>query len=235
MTEYELPQDRLARWKQEEDDRVADLIKRDRKDRIRENDRKAAELEVADGRFVNLAETVVEPTPEWLEKGDVGTFVPKQPKGTTKVIRTVKRIKAAMVMRLYFQGKITEDHMRACMWYRDQHEIAGLMGRVKSNHLSLTGNTGGGGGLGQAPMALHAREAEARELFRAARAALSDGYIKFFDSIVIHDIPPSRAARFARCRNERAFVHFRALAQALAGHVEKVPAFIAFTDRNDDD
>lgn len=235
MTEYESPIDRMARLKQEEEDRVAALIKRDKKDRSRDRDRKAADMEVAEGRFVNLSDTVVEPTPEWLEKGDVTTFVPKQPKGTTKVIRTVKRMKAAMVMRLFFQGKITEDQMRACMWYRDQYEIAGLMGRVKSNHLSLTGNTGGGGGMGQAPMALHAREAEARELFRSARDAITPFYLKFFDSIVIHDIPPSRAARFARCRNDRAFARFRDCAQEMAEHVSQVPSYAKFMDDDDDD
>lgn len=235
MTQYENPLHRMARLKQEEEDRVAALIKRDKSDRSRDRDRKIADKEVAEGKFGNLSDTVVEPTPEWLEKGDVATFVPKQPKGTTKVIRTVKRVKAAMVMRLFFQGKITEDQMRACMWYRDQYEIAGLMGRVKSNHLSLTGNTGGGGGMGQAPMALHAREAEARELFRAARDAITPFYLKFFDSIVIHDIPPSRAARFARCRNDRAFARFRDTAQEMANHVEGLPSFAAFMDDEDDD
>lgn len=235
MTQYENPIDRLARFKQEEEDRVAALIKRDKEYRTKERDRKSAQLEVSEGKFANLSEATDEPTPEWLEKGDVATFVPKQPKGTTKVIRTVKRMKSAMVMRLFFQGKITEDQMRACMWYRDQYEIAGLMGRVKSNHLSLTGNTGGGGGMGQAPMALHAREAEARGLFRSAREAITPFYLKFFDSIVIHDIPPSRAARFARCRNDRAFARFRDTAQEMADHVSQVPSFAKFMDDDGDD
>ena len=68
-----------ARSQQEaERQRVSAIIERDRIDRIREQDRAAAEIEVAEGVFVNLSDSVTEPTPEWISKGDVRTFVPKQ-------------------------------------------------------------------------------------------------------------------------------------------------------------
>lgn len=226
MTQYENPIDRLARFKQEEEDRVAALIKRDKKYRVRERDRQAAELEVAEGKFVNLGDAVVEPTPEWLEKGDTRTFIPKQPKDTTKIAKSVRRVVTPMVMRMLQDGRLTEDQATACVWYRAQYEAAGLSGRVKTAHISLTGNTGAGGGMGQAPMALHAREAEAREAFRAARAAITPFYLKFFDSVVIHDIPVSRAARFARCRNDRAPKRFKDTAQELLEYCERAKVIV---------
>lgn len=235
MTEYENPLDRMKRIQQQEADRVDALIKRDKKDRTRENDRKAAELEVADGRFVNLAETVVEPTPEWMAKGDTRTFIPKQPKDTTKIAKSVRRVVTPMVIRMLHDGRLTEDQASACVWYRAQYDAAGLSGRVKTAHISLTGNTGGGGGMGQAPMALHAREAEAREAFRAARAAITPFYLKFFDSVVIHDIPVSRAARFARCRNDRAPKRFKDTAQELLQHCERVKIIVPEWDQSVDD
>jgi len=235
MTDYESPLDRMQRIKQQEEDRVEAIIKRDKKYRTRELDRKAAELEVADGRYINLAETVVEPTPEWMEKGETRTFIPKQPKDTTKIARSVRRVSTPMVIKMLTGGRLTKDQAGACIWYRHMYETAGLSGRVKTAHISLTGNTGGGGGMGQAPMALHAREAEAREAFRAARAAITPFYLKFFDSVVIHDIPVSRAARFARCRNDRAPKRFKDTAQELLQHCERVKIIVPEWDQSVDD
>lgn len=226
MTDYETPIERMNRLKQEEEDRVAALIKRDKKDRVRDRDRKAAELEVADGKFVNLADSVLEPTPEWMGKGETRTFIPKQPKGTTKIAKSVRRVITPMVIRMLHDGRLTEEQASACIWYRAQYDAAGLSGRVKTAHISLTGNSGGSGGMGQAPMALHAREAEAREAFRSARNAITPFYLKFFDSVVIHDIPLTRAARFARCRNDRAPKRFRDTAQELLEHCQRVKAIV---------
>lgn len=226
MTQYENPLDRMARLKQEEEDRVASLIKRDKSYRTREKEREGALLKVSEGNYVDLAGTVVEPTPEWLEKGDTRTFIPKQPKDTTKIAKSVRRVVTPMVIRMLHDGRLTDDQAAACVWYRAQYDAAGLSGRVKTAHISLTGNTGGSGGMGQAPMALHAREAEAREAFRAARAAITPFYLKFFDSVVIHDIPLSRAARFARCRNDRAPKRFRDTAQELLEHCERAKVIV---------
>lgn len=210
MTEYESSQDRLARWKQEEEDRVAGLIKRDKKDRTRERDRKAAELEVADGRFVNLAETVVEPTPEWMTKGDTRTFIPKQPNDTTKIARSVRRVAVPTIVKLYNDGKLYEDHYHACMVYRRMYEEAGLDGRYKSNYLSLTGNTGGGtGGMSQHPMARHHDEAEARQLYRQARLVINPRFLQVFEFVVVFDLSLRSAATKAKRDNSRIFHNFR--------------------------
>lgn len=218
--------------RRDEEARVAALIKRDQTYRQREQDRKAAEIEVAKGLTVNIGEAVDEPTEEWLAKGDFRTFVPRLEDGTVRTVKAYRRVITPMVMRLWLKGSLTDDQARACMWYRDRFDTAGVGGRYKSSHISLTGNVGGGGGAGQAPMALHAREAEARGEYRAARDALTAFYLKFFESVVIHDIPLSRAVRFAKCRNEKALVRFRAVAEELVAHCarEKVSIEDAFED-----
>lgn len=205
-----------------ERERVEDLIARDKAYRQREKEREAALLKVSEGNYVDLAGTVVEPTPEWMEKGDTRTFIPKQPKDTTKIAKSVRRVVTPMVIRMLHSGRITEKHAQACIWYRAQYDEAGLSGRVKTSHISLTGNTGGSGGMGQAPMALHHREAEARAAFRAAREAIAPVLLKMFDSVVIHDIPLRSAKRFIRCRNGQESQRFMAACEDLMLHLEKV-------------
>lgn len=230
MTDQETPLQRAHRLIEEDQERVFALIRADKKYRTRERDREAAQLEVAEGKFVNLGDSVVEPTPEWMGKGDTRSFTPKQPDHTTKVAKSVRRVVTPMVVRMLYDGRLTEDQAHACMWYRAQYDAAGLSGRVKTSHISLTGNTGGSGGMGQAPMALHHREAEARGAYRAARAAITEFYVPFFEAVVIHDISVSAAARYAKCRNDRAPKRFRDVSQELLQHCERVKASLSVID-----
>lgn len=216
MTEYENPIDRMARLKQEEEDRVAALIKRDKSYRTREKEREGALLKVSEGNYVDLAGTVVEPTPEWMEKGDTRTFIPKQPKDTTKIAKSVRRVTTPTIVKLYNDGKLHEDHYHACMVYRRMFEEAGLSGRYKSNYLSITGNTGGGsGGMAQHPMASHAREAEARDLYRRARSTLAPRFVQVFEFIVIFDLSMRQAATKAKRDNSHVFPQIRRACERL--------------------
>lgn len=193
-----------------EADRVAALIERDKADRARDRERANARTEMENGSFASIEKTVMEPTPEWLEKGDFRSYTPKQIDNTIRTTKTVRRISLPRVLMMHQAGNLSEDHLSACIWYRKQWEEAGLQGRVKSSHLSLTGNTGGGsGGMGQAPMPLHEREAIARQMYRGARDAITPFYIRFFEAVVLRDVPLRRAARFARCRAERVPLRFR--------------------------
>jgi len=203
-----------------ERDRVAALIERDKADRVAERDRKAAELQVSEGLTVNIGEAVIEPTPEWKAQGDFRAFTPRLEDGTVRTVKAYRRVSVPMVLRFWNKGKINDDQLRACIWYRDAWEQAGLIGRFKSSHISLTGNTGGGGGMGQAPMALQQREAEARGAFRQATAAIAPVLVKMFQAIVLHDMPLARARRFIRCRNGGEFQRFLAACQDLVAHVE---------------
>ena len=183
--------------------RVAAVIARDQADRVKEMDRKLAEIEVRGGVFINISSTVIEPTPEWLAKGEVRSFTPKQPEDTVRVIKSVRRVLTPKISRLYESGKLSQQHLEVCLWYRGRHEAAGLEGRYKSSNLSLAGNVGGGGGTAQNPMALHAFEAQARQEFRDARKAMPAALLRFFDAVVLSDVPIRRAARFARCHHSK--------------------------------
>lgn len=212
----------FAQMQLDERRRVADLLKRDKAEQVRERDRRLAELEVAKGNFINLSDMVIEPTPEWLSKTPIQPYTPRQPDGTVRVIKTVRRVITPVVAKMHARGNLSDDHLIACLWYRDRHDAAGLTGRFKSSHISLTGNVGGGGGgSGQAPMALHQLEAEARNEYRAARAALTAFYVRFFEAVVINDVPLSRASKFARCRNEKAPHRFRDCCNELIGFISK--------------
>jgi hypothetical protein len=201
--------------------RVKAIIERDRGDAARERMRKDAVLEVGKGSFVNLSDTVVEPTPEWLSKNETRPYTPRAPDGTARSVSTVRRVSSPIVRRLWGKGRLRDEQLAACERYRDSHEQAGLEGRWKTSHLSLAGNTGGGGGMGQAPMALHAYEAVAREEFRAARGWMRPFYLHFFDAVVLDDTPISRAWRFARCPKHKAEALFRDAAQELADFYER--------------
>lgn len=210
-----------------EAERVAAIIDRDKADRIAEQDRKLATIEVKRGVFVNLADTVMPPTPEWLAKGEVRSFTPRLigeggRTETVKTVKTVRRLEMSTVTRLHLRGKLTEEELWACVWFREIHERAGLSGRYKSSHLSLAGNVGGGGGGAQHPMAQHEFEAEARLAYRAARKSLTSFYVRFFEAVVIGDVPVRRAARFARCRAERAVLRLRQVIGELIVHCNQV-------------
>jgi len=201
----------------EERARVDRLIARDKAYHAREIERAAAEIEMDNGNTVRIGEFVIEPTEEWFQHGDHRTFTPRLEDGTVKTVKAHRRENVSIVARMHRADRITDDQFAACAWYRERWESAGLTGRVKTSHHSLSGNVGGGsGGMGQAPMAIHAREAEARGEFRAARASLPAFYLRFFEAIVLDNLPLRRAARFAKCRDDRAQRRFRDVAQQLA-------------------
>lgn len=214
--------------------RVDALIERDRAERSLERDRRAAELEVSKGLTVNIGEAVIEPTSEWKAQGDFRTFTPRLEDGTVRTVKAYRRVSVPMVLRFWNKGKITDDQLRACIWYREAWEQAGLIGRFKSSHISLTGNTGGGGGMGQAPVALQQREAEARDAFRLATAEIAPVLVKMFQSIVLHDMPMARARRFIRCRNGQEFQRFLAACQDLVDHIGSNSIEVSGGDDDDD-
>jgi hypothetical protein len=197
-----------------EDARVAALIARTKADRERELDRKAAEFQVASGQTVNIGEAVIEPTPEWMAQGESRTFTPRLEDGTVRTVKAHRRVVTLIIDRMHQKGKITDEQYDACRWYRINHEIAGLEGRVKTSNLSLAGGGSGGGGA-QAPMALHESEALARQEFRAAREAMTSMYLRFFDAIVLGDIPISRSWVYSKSPKHKAEFRFRMIANEL--------------------
>lgn len=198
-------------------DRVEVIIQRDLADRREEIDRQVAQHEVEDGVYFNLTGAVMAPTPEWLAKHVTTRFVPKQPDDTVRVIETVRVVRTPIIARLWRSGKISDELARACLWYRMRHEQAGLEGRWSSSQWRGPDDIPAGGSKGgTGPMAMTEIEAEARQEFRLAHDALVPVKLRaFFDKIVLEDMPLRRAARFAKCRDERALKRFRTVAESL--------------------
>lgn len=204
--------------------RVGEIIAHERLERETERRRGLAEVQASNGDFTNFADTVLPPTAEWLAKHETRTFTPRQPDGTVRVIRTVRRVNNTIIHKMHTSGNLTDDQFEACRWYTERHAAASLDGRYKSSNISFTSGTSGGCGDGQTPMALYLHEAQARVEFRAAREKIPAFYLKFFEAIVLGDIPMRRAVRFARCRTEKGPVRFRECCGVLAAHLAAVKA-----------
>lgn len=212
-----------------EQERVDALIKRDKVGRMRERDRKAAEIEVGKGKTVSIGEAVDEPTPEWMEKGDTRTFTPKLEDGTVRTVTAYRRVVTPIVIRLHRDGRLTDDQARCCIWYRSMYDLAGIEGSVGSNLPRLT--SGISGSLpGYGHMAKTELEAYGRQQFRAARDAVPAHLRRFVDAVAIDNIPLSRAVRFARCRNDKALNQFRVAVEKLVEYCESAKADIGGAD-----
>lgn len=199
--------------------REQELIARDNEDYRRELIRKAAELDVGRGKTVSIVDAVVEPTEEWLAKGPVESFTPRLERGTTATVVAYRRKSASVLQRLHSKGGISDDQLAACIWYRHQYEVSGMSGRVKTTNFSLSSG-GGSGGMGQAPLALTEVEAIARDCLRTARQAIAPSLLRMFDSIVLHDLPLKRAARFVRCRNGAVGERFKSACDDLLAYCQ---------------
>ncbi len=222
MTDDETPLERARRLIEEDQERVFAMIKRDKKERVRERDRKAAEIDLSNGKTVSIADAVIEPTPEWLERGDVETFTPKLEDRTVKTVKAYRRVSTPIIMRMWKSDKLTDDQAKACIWYRLVHARAGLEGRYSSNYQSLFRSSVQVKSVnliaGHIPMTLE--EAEARRHYRSARACLSDFDAKLFESVVIMDMGVKELARALKWRDEKVFPKFRELAQVIADFCE---------------
>jgi len=200
--------------------RVQVLIGRDKADRAVEQDRKMAEMELAEGVFVNLADTVVAPTAEWLAKHETVPFTPKQPDQTARVIRTVRAVKTPIVDRLHRRGKLTDDQRAVCDWYRDQFEAARLNGKFKSSALSLVGNVGGS--MPNTMPVTSDLEMGARRAIRAARAAVTPPrLLKLLDAVVLKNLPVSRAWHQSQCPKHNVEGRLREAVQQLVDYCER--------------
>lgn len=204
--------------------RVKSLIEDHKRSIAMEANRQSAEIEVRDGVFVNLDDTVMGPTPEWLLNVPSQSFIPRQPDGTVRKVSTVRSVQTPIIIRMLRSGKISDEHAYACIWYREVHAKAGLEGRYSTNQFGPQIGFGAssakrvGGAGGHIPMTED--EAYAREMYRAARNSISSHNIKYFESVVIQDIPLHRASRFARCRYGRFIDTFRKSVIQLAAFCE---------------
>lgn len=197
-----------------EADRVAAIIDRDRAYAEREAERRAATIQVAEGLTVNIGNTVVEPTPEWLAKGESRAVAVGGERWTDQPISTRRRVETSHAERAYNAGRITARQCKACQWYREQHEMSGLSGNVKST--SFEPRVAGSAGVN---LPFTPRQIEAQDELRNARLLIPSRLRKFFEAIVIGDTPFTRAARIAHA-GRHPLDSLRCCADRVADYVE---------------
>lgn len=210
-----LPPLPVSEAKRREQARVKALIERDKADRMREIERAAAEIELASGKTASIRETVVEPTPEWFQHGDVQDFTPEVPDRTAIVLKTFRRVRTPIILRMLHAGKIDNDQYRALNWYSECYEMAGLHGWIP---IAQFGKEVFGGGPDR--VLFTEAQQEAQRLLRAVKAVIPKDRVRFFEAVVIWNVPITRASRFIRKKPANALKPFRKIAEDVTAKVE---------------
>jgi hypothetical protein len=220
-TPSKLPPISVAEMRRREQERVKALIERDRADHMREIERAAAEIQLKSGKLASIRETVVEPTPEWFQHGDSQPFTPEVPDRTAIVLKTVRRVRIPIILRMLQRGDIDNDQYRALNWYSECYERAGLHGSIP---IAQIGKEVFGGGPDR--VLFTESQQEAQKGLRLAKKALPPAKVRFFEAVVIDNVPITRAARFVRTRPSNALKTFKKLAHSVTVAI-KDAGFIA--------
>lgn len=212
-----LPPVSAAEIKRREQARVKAMIERDRQDRIKEIERAAAEIKVREGLVVSAQETVVDPTPEWFQHGDSEAFTPELPDGTVRELKTVRRVRTPIILRMLRADKIDSDQYRALNWYSECYEAAGLLGTIP---IVQIGREVFGGGPDRTLFT--ESQQQAQQMLRQVKSVLTPHRIRFFEAVVIDNVPIERASRFVRTRRGNALNIFKNEAQKVTAEVERL-------------
>lgn len=184
--------------------RVKEIHARDQADRDQERHRSEAQQRVEQGDVSSLPDATIGPTAEWLQHGDVGSVITKQPENTVRVIKTVKRHKAQPARKQMLAGTIDYEGYMACCWYEDLHEETGLGGAVRST--DFTKEIRGGSGD---TIPITEKQAEARETFRFVREQIPHKHLRLLDKMIISGLQLKPAIRAARAFHRRPKPEFR--------------------------
>lgn len=205
---------KLARRQRE---REAMLIASDNADERIEAMRIEAEQAAAEGKVANLQDTVVQPTAEWLAKGETVPYTPRTRDGTVKTVKTVRRRLFDSVKHLEGRGVLDEQEARACHWFRDIHEAAQIEGSsgVASYGESIRGDVI----FGHLPTSEWA--AQARREYRAAQRCLPVGSHAPFEAVVIRNLPLERAGRSVRKHKDYVRLMVKNAAAAITRHMDE--------------
>lgn len=165
------------------------LIARDRA--YAESERKRLEAQAAfEGGAMTAAHDAVDgPTPEQLAHGEFGTFQIDMDKKQSAVSRVGhRRFSTPIIVRMYRNGRLNDDTVRACVWYRGIYDATGLEGSIRIADIGREVFGGGNDG-----MMFTERQVEAQTAYREARECIVPKYRKFFEAVVLSDIPVRRA------------------------------------------
>lgn len=213
-TANRLPPVPVAESKLREQARVKALIERDRADHMREIERAAAEIEFSEGKTASIKQTVLPPTPEWFQHGDVESFTVDVPDRSAIVMKTSRRVLTPIVLRMLKADKIDSDQYRALAWYADTYEAAGLLGSIRSVQI---GREVFGGGPDR--VLFTEMQQAAQDQLRQAKAVITKHRVKFFEAVVIGNVPIERASRLVRTRRGNALNIFKNEAQKVTAHL----------------
>lgn len=141
----------------------------------------------------------IDATPERLAKGDHSEMVnPAEIDSAEQPIGLTRRFKTSHLDRLHRNERLTWTQWYAGDWYRTTHARCGFSGSVVAGYGERT--TGGEISYG---LARTERQAQARDLFRAARSHWPRDMIGFMDRFLIHDELPRYGGREAARRISR--------------------------------
>lgn len=205
----------VSEAKRREQERVKALIERDRQDRMREIERAAAEIELKSGRLASVRETVVEPTPEWFQHGDAEDFTPEVPNRTAIVLKTKRRVLTPIILRMLHKGDLDNDQYRALNWYAETYEMAGLHGTMPIAQIGREVFTPDKADR----LMFNERQQDAQRMLRQVKSVLEPHKIRFFEAVVIDNVPVARASRFIRTTRSNQLKLFKIEAQKVTAEV----------------
>lgn len=200
----------VSEARQRENARVKALIERDKQDRMKEIERAAAEIKVREGLVISAHETVIEPTPEWFQHGDSETFTPELPDGTVRELKSVRRVNCPMILRMLRGGNLENEQYQALRFYAETYEVAGLHGSIP---IAQIGREVFGGSHDKV-MFTEAQQ-QAQKALREMKAVIPAHQARFFEAVVIKNVPVRRAAQFMRTRRSNALNVLRKIADTM--------------------
>ena len=186
-----------------ENKRVRALLAEDQAYRESETRRTEALLQMENGEFANIEQSVSGPTREQIAQGErtgrpLRPFTPRQPDRTVRTVTAYRRHDLPQVQRMVLNGTIDGNGLRDCIWYRNLHEAAGLAGNIPSVDL--------GREVFSAPnsrTAFTEQQIEKQDLLRCVRAGFDPRGLRLLDMVVLDDVPFSRAFRALGYRTRR--------------------------------
>jgi hypothetical protein len=109
-------------------------------------------------------------------------------------VTTRRRVVTGQCLRAFRAGRLDPDQFRACAWYQDQYERAGLDGRLPSADMAREVR-----GSGVSGFMFTDSQLEAQDNYRLAKGAIPARWRKFFEMVVLGDVAVDRARRIAPC------------------------------------
>lgn len=127
----------------------------------------------------------------------------------------MRRVLTPIAKRMFHAGKLNEEQFSACTWYRRTYDEAGLEGTLPGTDFLKE--------VWTAPqsrgMNFTEEQINAQEQLRQARSHIPAAFVKFFEAVVLNDIPVKRAARAHKCRYRHQVECLRECATAVSNYM----------------